>query len=544
MMLPPELQALVDTYRAGLIDLDELRRRAVAWGLTHPQDAALVERLMDALKGASADTPPEATSGGEVPDAARPTATAKRADDTLVRTSPSASSSAVRPTPSEIQQTTGHPPDSEAATLVAPPPQPAPREPREGDVIKNRFVLERRIGRGGMGAVFKARDLRKEEARDREPFVAVKVLSGDIRNHPDAFIALQRESKKAQKLAHPNTVTVYDFDRDGDLVFMTMELLEGESLAQLLRRHPKGLPLEQALPIVRGIVESLDYAHRQGIVHADLKPGNVFVTRNGVVKVLDFGIARALRNPSAPPEDATVFDPAALGALTPAYASAEMIEGADPDPRDDVYALACLVYELLTGRHPFGRVPATQARAQGIKPAPAPGLSRRQWRALLRGLDHQRDQRTPSVKQLYEELVDRRRTRRRWAVLMPLGMLVPGGLGLYLLWHSPQAPTPPPPDPAKLAELLELADLQRQSGRLLAPPGSNAYDAYREVLALDPQNERAREGLRKIADVLASEAMRLYSTERPEAARRLVEQALRYFPEDRALEDLRARLEQ
>ncbi|MCU7860768.1 MAG: protein kinase, partial [Candidatus Thiodiazotropha sp. (ex Lucinoma kastoroae)] len=91
------------------------------------------------------------------------------------------------------------------------------------------------LGRGGMGVVYKARDLRKVEAMDREPYIAVKVLSKDFQANPDSFIALQRESKKAQQLAHPNIVTVYDFDRDGPNVFMTMELLEGEPLDQLIR---------------------------------------------------------------------------------------------------------------------------------------------------------------------------------------------------------------------------------------------------------------------------------------------------------------------
>ena len=105
-----------------------------------------------------------------------------------------------------------------------------------GSVIKERYVLEKLIGQGGMGRVFKARDIRKEEAQDRNPFIAVKILNEDFKRHPKALQALQRESRKAQDLAHPNIVTVFDFDRDGGNIFMTMELLDGESLAEFNKR--------------------------------------------------------------------------------------------------------------------------------------------------------------------------------------------------------------------------------------------------------------------------------------------------------------------
>ena len=153
-----------------------------------------------------------------------------------------------------------------------------PLEP--GSIIKKRFVLEKLLGKGGMGLVFGAIDRRKEEARDPNPRVALKVLNADFQRHPQAFMALQREARKAQTLAHPNVVTVFDFDRDGDAVYMTMELLEGRGLDSMTREaRGKGIKRDVALPIIRGIAEGLAYAHRKGIVHSDLKPGNVFITR-------------------------------------------------------------------------------------------------------------------------------------------------------------------------------------------------------------------------------------------------------------------------
>ncbi|MEQ8516703.1 MAG: serine/threonine-protein kinase, partial [Chromatocurvus sp.] len=162
----------------------------------------------------------------------------------------------------------------------------------KGRLLKNRFVLEDVLGEGGMGLVYKARDLRKVEAEDRNPYVAVKVLGQGFREHPQAFVSLQQEAVKSQKLAHPNIVTVYDFDRDGDTIFMTMELLKGDPLDALLRLEAP-FSKEVALRYFRDLCAGLQYAHQRSLIHSDLKPGNIFVTTGGTVKILDFGIARA-----------------------------------------------------------------------------------------------------------------------------------------------------------------------------------------------------------------------------------------------------------
>jgi len=267
-----------------------------------------------------------------------------------------------------------------------------PLEP--GSVIKKRFVLETLLGKGGMGIVFGAIDRRKEEARDPNPRVALKVLNADFQRHPQAFMALQREARKAQTLAHPNVVTVFDFDRDGEAVYMTMELLQGRSLDSMTREaRGKGIKREIALPIIRGIAEGLAYAHRKGIVHSDLKPGNVFVSEDdGTPKILDFGIARAV--PSMNTEASRdVFDAGSLGAYTEAYATDEMIDGVDPHPADDMYALGIIAYELLTGYHPYQRHSAPGARKLGLKPAPLKGLKRQEMRAIESCLSLERKRR-------------------------------------------------------------------------------------------------------------------------------------------------------
>jgi hypothetical protein len=258
-----------------------------------------------------------------------------------------------------------------------------------GDMLRERFVLDVLVGTGGMSRVYRAVDRRRLEALDPQPYVAVKVLSSDFRHHPDALRALEAEARKVQALAHPNICVVFDFDRDGPHAFLVMELLIGSTLDIVLRASP-GDRLERArlAPVVGGLLAGIGYAHARGVVHADLKPGNVFLCQDGETKVLDFGVATALRGAG--------FDPAGLGALTPGYASPEMARGEPRDPRDDVFALGCIVYLLLTGRHPYDRRPAEEAEQRRMVPAPierlAPGASAALAAALsFRRLDRPAD---------------------------------------------------------------------------------------------------------------------------------------------------------
>lgn len=286
---------------------------------------------------------------------------------------------------------------------------PAGNEPGPGSVLKGRFRLEEVIGQGGMGAVYKAVDLLKVEARDRNPYMAVKLLVGDFKEHPEAFIALQRESAKAQRLAHPNIATVYDFDRDGETVYMTMELMVGAELAKYIKKLPAGgLPVTEANKIIEQLCSGLQYAHARGLVHSDFKPGNAFLLDDGTVKLLDFGIARASKTKGDAEGESTVFDPGQLGALTPAYATIEMFEGQDPDPRDDIYALACVAYELYTGKHPFNKMSAVKAKEKNLKVAPVAKLNKRQNRTLLKALALHRDDRLGSVEEFWEGLKPRK----------------------------------------------------------------------------------------------------------------------------------------
>jgi serine/threonine protein kinase len=272
-----------------------------------------------------------------------------------------------------------------------------------GRLLKNRFVLEEKIGSGGMGDVYKALDLRQQEAQDKDPYIAVKLLNDSFSRHKDAFVSLQREVSRMRGIPHPNIMAVFDFDKEGTTVFMTAELLDGKPLDDYLKEHPEGVSEDDARNIVDGICEGLKRAHNAGIVHSDFKPGNIFYTKDKTAKVFDFGIARAVSNPDELEAEGekTVFDAGSLGALTPTYASYEMLKGMDPSKSDDVYAVALVAYELFGGKHPYDRVPADKALDRGLKPKRLAGLKRRHWKALEKALALKGEDRTQTIDEFH-----------------------------------------------------------------------------------------------------------------------------------------------
>lgn len=275
-----------------------------------------------------------------------------------------------------------------------------------GSVLKNRYDLLEKIGTGGMGCVYKALDRRDIEAGN-STFIGIKVLNDEFRADPELLKALHSEARKTQSLAHPNILTVYDFDRDGQTVFMTMEYLEGVTLDKIIKNNPAGLKQQDVMPILRQIGSALGHAHGKGIIHSDFKPSNVFIDISNRVKVLDFGIAR-LQNFSR----VRNFDAGTLKGVTPAYAALEMLQGGTPDPRDDIYAMACVAYELFTGRHPFAGARIDECMKKNLHPKRIQTLNSNQWNALKKALAFRREDRTGNVEALIDGLQSAKRPSR------------------------------------------------------------------------------------------------------------------------------------
>jgi serine/threonine protein kinase len=264
-----------------------------------------------------------------------------------------------------------------------------------GQVLRDRYVLQARLGTGGQGTVFKALDRFRTTPPDTDQYVALKILHAGGRCSAQTLANLRLEFHCAQVLSHRNIVNVYELDRDGDVVFFTMELLDGEPLSNVIERlRPATMRKSQAWQLIQQLGAGLAHAHERGVVHGDLKPRNIFVTREGELRILDFGAAHRVRAVESRPEHADY----APTCGTPAYASCEQLEGRCADPSDDLYALACICYELLAGTHPFGSRPATQARDYGVSLVRPDGLTGRQWRALQKGLSWHRGGRSISVR--------------------------------------------------------------------------------------------------------------------------------------------------
>ena len=261
-----------------------------------------------------------------------------------------------------------------------------------GTVLSDRYLLEQVIGCGGTAIVFRARDMLSATGAAPNKQVAIKTPRPELGDPARATKRLTHEFEHARLLSHPSIVRVLELHEDQGRCFMTMELVEGKLLSHMLRDWTM-LPVPLAYKILRRCAEALAYAHSQNVVHGDFKPGNVFITRDEGVRIVDFGTAAG---PST--------NDSRIPSGTPTYASPEVLSGETPDARDDVFSFACVAYELLTGQHPFGRLSSLQARDEAKIPPRAWNLSTSQWLSLLSALSWKREQRPASVQELFARL--------------------------------------------------------------------------------------------------------------------------------------------
>jgi serine/threonine protein kinase len=355
-------------------------------------------------------------------------------------------------------------------------------------------VLDEAIARGGHSIVFRARILRDDDGAGAGRAVAIKVLK-DATPSAAAVARLKREFRQTQSLRLRGVVDMFDLECDRGTWFIAMELLDGMSLRTRLNRvatQPLGRP--EALQVVAECAAVLGRAHRQGFAHGDVKPGNLFLQERGGAKVLDFGAANDLQ--PAPPFVALEAERTSVVA-TRTYASPEVLDGQAVEPRDDVFSLACVAYEMLSGRHPFSRVPANEARVRAMQVTPIEGLAPRQNEALASALAWSRTSRPSSIEAWCDALLNQNPvtpaaarpqanhlTPAEWLPWRWIGAVgAVAALLLAVVWWASDDPTASAP--AAIADSQpDVSQLQDEPPAVASPPSANASDTLESTLTV------------------------------------------------------------
>ena len=351
--------------------------------------------------------------------------------------------------------------------------------------VLGRYLIAALIGRGGMGEVYRARDTRLR--RD----VAVKVLPAAFTADAERMARFEREAHLLASLNHPHIATIHGLEEADSVRALVMELVEGPTLAERLRQRP--MPPEEALAIARQMTEAIEYAHERGIVHRDLKPSNVKLTGEGAVKVLDFGLAKALED--APPsgqdesQSPTLSGRATRAGVilgTAAYMSPEQAKGKGADRRSAVWSFGVVLYEMLSGRQAFSGETASETLAAvlktepewGVLPASVPARVGRMLRRCLEKDSRRRVQAIGEARIVIEDALagapeETVAAVPFWRRVLPWSLALPVTfvLGLWAPWR----PAPQPEEPQRLSvELGADASLVTDSGpaAVLSPDGS------------------------------------------------------------------------
>lgn len=401
-----------------------------------------------------------------------------------------------------------------------------------GTVLNERYLLTKLLASGGTSYVYKGRDLLAGEDSHFSGEIVIKIA----RNHivSGAEVSL-REALLTRQLCHPNIARIYSYDQQGPLHYVVMEYVQGETLAErLMRQANKRLDYPELSHVMRSIAAALQTAHTARIVHSDLKPSNILISNKGVVKVIDFATARAVLEPAT--HDKLLTDTEFFG-YTPAYASPQTLRDEPPSPSDDIFSLACIVYECLCGAHPFGRIPSVEAESQQRQPQRPSGLSGWQWRALKRALAFEENARYHNVQAFTADFLDTRYRTLKWGAAATLVTALVAG---YINWtgelnqsfpllgeHSSAAQTQQAQQ--LIAELRAAAPLQRHQ---LLDKLNQLSGLYRQGALFELQNDVT-------APILEEVKASLYARNGdPDFARidRLVQDTLPYYPHAAQLE--------
>lgn len=426
----------------------------------------------------------------------------------------------------------------------------------------SKYHITGMLGEGAMGVVYKALDPRIDRV------VAIKTIHpgmmqmGMAEEMSERFL---REIRAVGNLRHPNIVAIYDTDEQDGVPFYVMEYVEGHDLSDLFRDNAR-FSMEQVLHIGRQLLDAFAYTHQHGIIHRDIKPGNIFITKEGDVKVTDFGIAHV---------ENSDLTQAGTSLGTPSYMSPEQCAGQAVDNRSDLFSIGIVLYQLLTGEKPFQGssthavmhhiLQSTPERPTALNPTLPAAVDRLMERALAKN-PADRFQSAEEFLQAWEAVLQGREVagpaRDFWGWWAGSAAAVYAVCLVVFLLVNPRAPASVNPtveqgitdtdigvqavanttcptltagEQSKVGKFLKLAKISIDSGRLVWPPTSNAVFVYRLAMQIDPCNEQAREGLRNVLQMLIDKGHRLKQADNMDELTKHLEISLQAFPHSHTL---------
>ncbi len=369
------------------------------------------------------------------------------------------------------------------------------------DVINDRYVIVDNLPGSGMGQIYKALDRQRASIDGAATYVALK-FSKPIASDNRSLSRIEIEFRKLSELHHHNVVRVFDIGTHNGAEFIVMEWLEGQSLLNVLEKlSSKRMALARAREIIQSTAAALAHAHARDVIHGDIKPSNIFVTRNDGVKLIDFGA-------SSDSEDRESTE----NWTTEAYASAERLSGSPASKSDDVFALGVTAYLLLTGERPFGNSDAETARREKLLPEPLPADADENWPAVKAALSFAATERPGDAEQFLAKFRSEEeqtanafwaeeRTRRAVSVLPHIAAAV-----FLILVMAVWTTRPTPPGLPDVSEILRRADTALLQGGLIEPPQRSAFHYYRQALQRSPDSRQALDGLDEVASGLLARA--------------------------------------